>query len=95
MKGILGRSERWRVRDLIEVLFGGLEWYYREKESADFEVDTLRASSALLGEGDRGLKGYRRREDDEGDGGRLGSAGSVRSVIDRVERVLVRYFALS
>ena len=70
LTGVPGRSEEWRVRDVIEVLVGRGNHYYREKESAEFEVDTLRARFSMAGGYERGLKRYRRSEDDEeGDGG--------------------------
>ena len=59
-----GRSEGWRVRDLVEVLVGRVICYYREKESAEFEVDTQRARFSMGGGYERGLKHYRRSEDD-------------------------------
>lgn len=31
---------RTRVQDMIEVLWGRVNQYYREKESTEFEVDT-------------------------------------------------------
>ena len=34
LTGVPGRSEGWRVRDLIEVLVGRVNRYYCEKESA-------------------------------------------------------------
>ena len=44
--------------------------YYREKESAEFGVDNLHARFSMAGGYERGLKRYRRSEDDEeGDGG--------------------------
>ena len=70
LTGVPRRSERWRVRDLIKVLVGRVKSYYREKESAELEVDTLRARFSMTGAFEHGLKHYRRSEDDEeGDGG--------------------------
>ena len=66
--GVPGRSGGGRVRDLIEVLVDRMNRYYREKESAEFEMDTLRAIFSTIGEYERGLKLYRRLEDDEKDG---------------------------
>ena len=70
LTGVPGRCEGWRVGDLIDVLVGRVNRYYREKESAEFEVDTLRARFSMTGDYERGLKRYRHSEDDEeGDGG--------------------------
>ena len=53
----------------IEVLAGHVNSYYREKESAEFEADTLRARFSMAGGYERGLKRYPRSEDEEdGDG---------------------------
>ena len=43
LTGVTGRSEGWRVRDIIEGLVGRVNRYYHGQESAEFEVDTLRA----------------------------------------------------
>ena len=70
LTGVPVRSEGSRVRDLIEVLVGRVNRYYREKESAKFELDMLRARFSMAGGYERYLKRYRRSEDDEeGDGG--------------------------
>lgn len=69
LTGFPGRSEEWRVTYLIGALVGRVNRYYREKESAEFEVDTLCARFAVLRESERGLKRYRRLEGDEEDGG--------------------------
>ena len=39
---------------------GRLNRYYREKESAELEVDTLRARVSMTGGYERGLRRYRR-----------------------------------
>ena len=54
---------------MIEVLVSSVNRYYREKESAEFEVDTLRAIFSMIGEYERDLKRYRRSDDDEEDDG--------------------------
>ena len=59
LTGVPGRSEGWRVRDAIEVLVGRVNRYYREKESAEFEVDTLRARFSMIGGYERGLTAVR------------------------------------
>ena len=69
LTGALGRSERCRVRDVIEILVGRVNRYYREKEWAEFEVDTLRARFSMIGEYDRCLKHYHCSDDDEENGG--------------------------
>ena len=69
LTGFRGRSEGWRVRDVIEVLVGRVNRYYREKESAEFDVDTLRARFSMIGGYERGLKRHRRSDDEEKDGG--------------------------
>ena len=49
LTGVSGRSEGWRVRDVIKVLVGRVNRYYREKESAEVEVDTLHARFSMVG----------------------------------------------
>ena len=49
LTGVPGRSEGWRVQDSIDVLVGRVNRYYREKESAEFEVDTLSAGFSMIG----------------------------------------------
>ena len=52
------------------MLVGRVNRYYREKETAEFEVDTLRARFSMTGGYERGLKRSRRSEDEEDrDGG--------------------------
>ena len=53
----------------IEVLVGRGNRYYREKESPEFEVDTLRARFSMIGGYERGLKRYPRSDDEKEDGG--------------------------
>ena len=65
MTGVLGRSEGWKVWDLIGVIVGRENRYYREKQSAEFEMDTLRARSSMIVDYERGLKRFRRSDDDE------------------------------
>ena len=69
LMGVPGHSEGCRVRDLIEVLGGRVNRYYREKETTEFEVGTLRARFSMIGEYERCMKFYRRSDDDEEDGG--------------------------
>ena len=69
IEGVPGHNEGWQVRDVIEVLVGCVNRYYREKKSAEFEVDTLRARFSMNGEYERGLKRYCRSDEDEEDGG--------------------------
>ena len=64
-----GRSEGWQVQDVIEVLLGRVNRYYREKESAEFKVDTLHGRFSMIGGYERGLKRYRRSDEEEEDGG--------------------------
>ena len=80
LRGVPGRSEGWRVRDLIEVLVGCVNIYYREKESAEFEVDTLGARFSMIGEYERGLKRYRRSDDDVG--GRSENSASIEGFVN-------------
>ena len=50
LTGVPGCSDGWRVRDVIEVLVGRVNRYYRETESAEFEVDTPCARFSMIGE---------------------------------------------
>ena len=53
-RALTGRSapqcEGWKIRDVEQVLVERVSLYYREKESAEFEVDTLRARGSAVGE---------------------------------------------
>lgn len=69
LRRIPSRSEGWRVRNLIEVFVGRASRNYREKESAEFELDTLLATFEVIGDIERDLERYRFREGDEEDGG--------------------------
>ena len=50
-----------------------LNRYYREKESAEFEVDTLRARGSAVGEYDRGYMRYHYSEEEDADDDRYGA----------------------
>ena len=73
LTGVPRRSEGWKIRDVIEVLVERVNRYYREKESAEFEVDTPRAHVSAVGEYDRGYKRYYYSEEDDADDDRYGS----------------------
>ena len=72
LTGVTRRNEGWRIRDVIEVLVVRVNRYYCEKESAEFEVDMLRARRLAVGEYDRGYKRYRYSEEDDADDDRYG-----------------------
>ena len=59
LNGVPRRSEGWKIRDVMEVLLERVNRYYRKKESAEFEVDTLRARGSAVGEYDHVYKLYR------------------------------------
>ena len=67
LTGVPRRCEGWKIRDVLEVLVGRVNRYYREKESAEFEVDTLCARGSAVGDCDRGYKRYCYSEEDDTD----------------------------
>ena len=73
LTGVPRRSDGWKIRDVMEVLVERVNRYYREKESAEFEMDTLRAPGSAAGEYDRGYKRYRYSEEDDADEDRYGA----------------------
>ena len=73
LTGVPLRSEGWKIRDVMEILAERVNHYYREKESVEFEVETLRARGSAVGEYDRGYKRYRYSEKDDADDERYGA----------------------
>ena len=73
LTGVPRRSEGWKIRDVMEVLFERVNHYYREKKFAEFEVYTVRARGSAVGEYDRRYKRYRYSEEDDADDERYGA----------------------
>ena len=61
------RSQGWKIRDVMAVLVERVNRYYREKESEELEVDTLRARGSAVGGYDREYRRYPYSEDDDAD----------------------------